>query len=99
VKGTAFSIRECPVSDGMYAIDLDRFEMASQGIIQICKPSIPNRADGAYLAFEYEKAHDASLQGFFDSSIPKLQHPQVQAWGRDLMTERESSKQNDKAAI
>ncbi|KAF8202182.1 HD domain-containing protein [Pholiota molesta] len=58
-----------------------------------------DRFEMASQALEYEKAHNASLQGFFDSSIPKLQHPQVQAWGRDLMTERESSKQNDKAAI
>ena len=26
---------------------------------------------------------------FYDSSIPKIRHPQVQQWGQDLMAERE----------
>lgn len=47
-------------------------------------------------AHEYEKAHDVSLQGFFDSSIPKLQHPQIQSWGEDLLIERESLRQERK---
>jgi len=55
-----------------------------------------DRFEMASQAHEYEKAHDASLQGFFDSSIPKLQHPQIQSWGEDLLTERESLRQERK---
>lgn len=29
-----------------------------------------------------------TLQPFFDNSIPKLQHPQIQSWGHDLLDER-----------
>ncbi|TFY80053.1 hypothetical protein EWM64_g3960 [Hericium alpestre] len=40
-------------------------------------------------ALEYERAHGASLQPFFDSSLPELRHPEVQEWGADLAKERE----------
>ena len=48
------------------------------------------------VAHEYEKEHGVGLQGFFDSSIPKLQHPQIQSWGEDLLIERESLRQEGK---
>ena len=42
-----------------------------------------------YTALEYEREHGMhTLQSFFDSSIPKLQHPQIQSWGRDILNER-----------
>ena len=42
------------------------------------------------LALEYERNHNAkTLQPFFDSSIPNIRHPEVQAWGKDLILERE----------
>ncbi|KAH9479817.1 5'-deoxynucleotidase hdd1 [Psilocybe cubensis] len=47
-----------------------------------------DRFEMASQALEYEKNHGASLQPFFDSSIPKLQHPQVQEWGQGLLGER-----------
>ncbi|KAF8966259.1 HD domain-containing protein [Flammula alnicola] len=53
-----------------------------------------DRFEMASQALEYEKNHNASLQPFFDSSIPKLHHPQVQEWGQDLMAEREQLKKN-----
>jgi putative hydrolase of HD superfamily len=38
---------------------------------------------------EYEKNHEArTLQGFFDSSLPFVRHPEVQSWGEDLLAER-----------
>ena len=41
------------------------------------------------VAFEYERNHGMSgLQTFFDSSLPNIQHPEVQQWGRDLDAER-----------
>jgi putative hydrolase of HD superfamily len=44
---------------------------------------------GCYAALEYEREHGTpTLQPFFDSSIPKLQHPQIQSWGSDLLNER-----------
>jgi len=47
-----------------------------------------DRFEMASQALEYEREHEMTLQSFFDSSIPKLQHPQVQTWGRDLLSER-----------
>jgi hypothetical protein len=48
-----------------------------------------------YLALEYEQNHGATtLQPFFDSSIPKLRHPEVKQWGEDLLGERQRLKQN-----
>ncbi|KAJ7147613.1 HD domain-containing protein [Mycena crocata] len=49
-----------------------------------------DRFEMASQAFEYERDRGASLQPFFDSSLPNLQHPEVQAWGKDLEQERES---------
>ncbi|KAG8745639.1 hypothetical protein FRC10_007336 [Ceratobasidium sp. 414] len=43
-------------------------------------------------ASEYEKSHaenPGKLQPFFDSSLPKIQHPEVAQWGQDLNDERE----------
>ncbi|KAF8141937.1 HD domain-containing protein [Boletus edulis] len=54
-------------------LDLDRLEMALQ-------------------AREYEKAHArdrGDLQGFFDSSLPYLRHPEVRHWGDTLASERD----------
>ncbi|PPQ65026.1 hypothetical protein CVT24_008174 [Panaeolus cyanescens] len=45
-------------------------------------------------ALEYERDHGPkTLQQFFDSSIPKLSHPQVKQWGADLLAEREHMNQ------
>ncbi|KAF8449344.1 HD domain-containing protein [Boletus edulis BED1] len=41
---------------------------------------------------EYEKAHArdrGDLQGFFDSSLPYLRHPEVRHWGDTLASERD----------
>ncbi|KAF5316330.1 hypothetical protein D9619_006498 [Psilocybe cf. subviscida] len=51
-----------------------------------------DRFEMASQASEYERNHGASLQPFFDSSVPKIQHPQVQGWAKDLMEERTSFK-------
>ncbi|KAF7345435.1 HD domain-containing protein [Mycena venus] len=48
-----------------------------------------DRFEMAAQALEYERAHNISLQPFFDSSLPNLQHPEVQEWGRDLSAELE----------
>lgn len=40
-------------------------------------------------ALEYEKRERKDLQGFFDSSISNIRHPEVQEWGKDLLQERE----------
>ena len=43
-----------------------------------------------FIALEYERNHGAKdLQTFYNNSIPKVRHPQVQQWGQDLMVERE----------
>ncbi|KAF8903425.1 HD domain-containing protein [Gymnopilus junonius] len=49
---------------------------------------------------EYEKAHGEKhdLQSFFDSSIPKLQHPQVKEWGKALLEERVASASETQSA-
>ncbi|KAG9097930.1 hypothetical protein FS749_005076 [Ceratobasidium sp. UAMH 11750] len=59
--------------EARFVKDLDRLEMALQ-------------------ASEYEKSHaetPGKLQAFFDSSLPKVQHPEVAQWGKDLGDERE----------
>ncbi|KAF9449410.1 hypothetical protein P691DRAFT_727991 [Macrolepiota fuliginosa MF-IS2] len=47
-----------------------------------------DRFEMASQALEYEKRHNMSLQPFFDSSIPKINHSEVQSWGADLLAER-----------
>ncbi|KZT25142.1 HD domain-containing protein [Neolentinus lepideus HHB14362 ss-1] len=47
-----------------------------------------DRLEMALQAREYEKRHSRDLQGFFDSSIPHLRHPEVQKWGNELMAGR-----------
>lgn len=39
-------------------------------------------------ASEYERRHEKSLEGFFDSSIPYIKHPEVGSWGASLLQER-----------
>ncbi|KAG6897700.1 hypothetical protein C0992_012169 [Termitomyces sp. T32_za158] len=40
-------------------------------------------------ALEYEREHGmTTLQPFFDSSLPKIQHFEVKGWGEDLADER-----------
>jgi len=59
--------------EAKFVKDLDRLEMALQ-------------------AREYEKAYDrdrGDLQGFFDSSLPYLRHPEVRHWGEALSRERD----------
>ncbi|KAI5121860.1 hypothetical protein M0805_001068 [Coniferiporia weirii] len=49
-----------------------------------------DRFEMASQALEYEHRHkDQQLDGFFESSIPKIQHPEVKTWGEDLMVERD----------
>ncbi|KAI9478870.1 MAG: hypothetical protein EXX96DRAFT_525720 [Benjaminiella poitrasii] len=40
-------------------------------------------------ALEYEKSDKKKLQGFFDSTMGKFQHPAVKAWAEALYKERE----------
>ncbi|KAI8880810.1 HD domain-containing protein 2 [Backusella circina FSU 941] len=40
-------------------------------------------------ALEYEKSDKKKLQGFFDSTMGKFQHPIVKAWAEALYKERE----------
>jgi len=47
-----------------------------------------DRFEMAIQASEYEQRHGINLQGFFDSSLPKIRHPQVQQWATDLEKER-----------
>ncbi|KAJ4494865.1 HD domain-containing protein [Lentinula edodes] len=48
-----------------------------------------DRFEMATQAFEYERDLNASrLQSFYDSSIPYIEHPEVQQWGQDLLEER-----------
>ncbi|PPQ85248.1 hypothetical protein CVT25_010021 [Psilocybe cyanescens] len=51
-----------------------------------------DRFEMASQALEYERNHGASLQPFFDSSVTKIRHSQVQEWGQGLMEEREQMK-------
>ncbi|KAL0955169.1 hypothetical protein HGRIS_004077 [Hohenbuehelia grisea] len=52
-----------------------------------------DRFEMASQALEYERDHDATtLQPFFDSSLPKIRHPEVQGWARDLEAERSQMK-------
>ncbi|KAJ3972607.1 HD domain-containing protein [Lentinula raphanica] len=48
-----------------------------------------DRFEMATQALEYERLLDgARLQPFYDSSIPYIEHPEVQEWGKDLLAER-----------
>ncbi|EJD07455.1 HD domain-containing protein [Fomitiporia mediterranea MF3/22] len=48
-----------------------------------------DRFEMASQALEYERRHESQqLDVFFESSIPKLRHSEVQQWGADLMAER-----------
>ncbi|KAF9511401.1 hypothetical protein BS47DRAFT_1185728 [Hydnum rufescens UP504] len=47
-----------------------------------------DRIEMALQASEYEKRHDKDLQAFFDSSLPKIRHPEVRDWAEDLERER-----------
>jgi len=47
-----------------------------------------DRIEMALQASEYEKRHDKDLQAFFDSSLPKIRHPEVRRWAEDLERER-----------
>ncbi|KLO13303.1 HD domain-containing protein [Schizopora paradoxa] len=52
-----------------------------------------DRFEMASQALEYERrCEDKDLEPFFESSIPKLRHPEVAGWGDDLMEERENMK-------
>ncbi|KAG5723640.1 HD domain-containing protein C4G3.17 [Termitomyces sp. T112] len=52
-----------------------------------------DRFEMASQALEYERNHGATtLQPFFDSSLPKIQHPEVKGWGEDLTAERQRFK-------
>ncbi|TFK39492.1 HD domain-containing protein [Crucibulum laeve] len=53
-----------------------------------------DRFEMASQALEYEWNHGASLQSFFNSSIPHIRHPEVKAWGKDLLAEREQLHKN-----
>ncbi|EIM88714.1 HD domain-containing protein [Stereum hirsutum FP-91666 SS1] len=53
-----------------------------------------DRFEMASQALEYERAHGNDLQGFFDSSLPNLKHPEVQEWGADLIKERDASQKS-----
>ncbi|KAF9525126.1 HD domain-containing protein [Crepidotus variabilis] len=50
-----------------------------------------DRFEMASQALEYERRHATDLQPFFESSIPKLQHQQIQGWGQDLLLERDQN--------
>lgn len=54
--------------------------------------TLPKTEIGPYSsqALEYERRYaDQKLASFYDSSIPKLNHPEVKAWGADMMNERQ----------
>lgn len=42
------------------------------------------------LACEYEQAHERELPSFFDGSAPKVQHPEVQEWAKELTNQRDA---------
>ncbi|KAJ3744466.1 HD domain-containing protein [Lentinula detonsa] len=49
-----------------------------------------DRFEMATQALEYERALNASaLQPFYETSIPYIEHPEVQEWGKDLLEERQ----------
>jgi len=56
-----------------------------------------DRFEMASQALEYERSYGANdLQTFYDNSIPKVRHPQVQQWCQDLMAEREELRTTEK---
>ena len=73
-------------------VDLDRFEMASQGLLS--RNALTAYTDDVS-ALEYERRYeDKKLDPFYESSLPKINHPEVRAWGGDLMTERQEMLQD-----
>ncbi|KAF7430495.1 hypothetical protein PC9H_006203 [Pleurotus ostreatus] len=73
-------------AEAKFVKDLDRFEMACQGMRTYpCITDIWLK----YQALEYERRNEEKdLQSFFDSSLPFIRHPEVQGWGKDLLNER-----------
>ncbi|KDQ19110.1 hypothetical protein BOTBODRAFT_484197 [Botryobasidium botryosum FD-172 SS1] len=55
-----------------------------------------DRLEMALQGVEYEKRHKMQLQPFFDSSLPKLRHSEVQEWGRAVSKERDQLWQETK---
>jgi len=54
-----------------------------------------DRMEMALQATEYEDRNERDLQEFIDSSVPKLQHPEVKGWGAVLVEQRKArSSQN-----
>ncbi|KAH9849835.1 HD domain-containing protein [Lenzites betulinus] len=53
-----------------------------------------DRFEMACQASEYERNHGMkTLQPFFDSSLPFIKHPEVQAWGQALADERQKTRE------
>jgi putative hydrolase of HD superfamily len=48
-----------------------------------------DRIEMALQATEYETRHGIPLQSFFDGSLPKVRHPEIQEWANDIQKERE----------
>ena len=77
--------------EAKFVKDLDRLEMALQGASSRIGAFAPD-VFPLFTAREYEKAHGrdrGDLQGFFDSSLPYLRHPEVRRWGDRLASERD----------
>lgn len=51
-------------------------------------------------ALEYEGRYpEKDLTPFYDSSVPKLRHPEVQGWGASLMKERRQMQEKEKESV
>ena len=66
--------------------------MASQGLLSRNTLTVYTNDISA---LEYERRYeDKKLDPFYESSLPKINHPEVRAWGGDLMTERQEMLQD-----
>lgn len=81
---------DAKTSEALFVKDLDKFEMIVQAVeYEKCMYMKMNALLKRINLFFLFKADKKKLQGFFDSTKGKFQHPVVKAWAEELYKERE----------
>lgn len=76
--------------EALFVKDLDKFEMIVQALeYEKCKNRTTKKNCRVLTHPFYLTADKKNLQGFFDSTKGKFEHPTVKAWAEALYKERE----------